>query len=91
MRRKQYDALKKLVLTGPEWCDILGVLMISPDGWANDMLSAREEFKKPCSLSDFVARAFPSAIQMEEGSLDLNDCENFVAQDQMDAPQENVL
>ena len=88
MRRKQFNVFKRLRLTGPEWCDILGVVMITPDGWPDrNRDPSWEEFRKKIDLPGFVARAFPSTIQFEEGSQDLNDCENFVAEDQMAAPE----
>ena len=79
MRRKQYESLKKMVLPPPDWCAILGVRVIDSDGWRQD----EKSFDEPIELAEFVRRCWPSTLGFEEGALDLNDAENFLAEDGM--------
>lgn len=84
MRRKQFDVMKKMKLSGPEWCDVLGVIMVSPGGWPGPGGEPSwTEFRKKIDLSGFVSRAFPSLLQFEEGARDLGDCECYAAEDQL--------
>ena len=75
MRQKQYDALKKLSLPPDDWCAILGVRMLDPDGWRRD----DKPYGEPVKLAEFVRRCWPSTLGLEENSTDLYDAENYVA------------
>jgi hypothetical protein len=80
MRRKQYESLKKMSLSPSDWCAILGVRVIDPDGWRG---KDPKPFDEPVGLDEFVRRCWPSTLGFEEGALDLNDAENFLAEDGM--------
>lgn len=77
MRQKQYDAFKKLTLPPADWCAILGVRMVDPDGWRRD----GKPYGEPVGLAEFVRRCWPSALGFEENSTDLFDAENHLAAD----------
>ena len=76
MRRKQYDALKKTRMTGPQWCDVLGVVMYDPGGW-----DAERAFLSAMALPDFVKRALNSSTGSEDCATELLDCANYAAED----------
>ena len=76
MRRKQYDALKKTLMTGPQWCDVLGVIMYDPGGFPSD-----EAYEKPMALPHFVKWALASSTGSENCSNELLDCANYAAED----------
>ena len=77
MRRKQFDALKKLALPPDDWCAILGLRMVDAAGWRE----AGRSYPDPVSISDFASLCWPSSVLFEDGALDLNDVENYLAED----------
>ena len=77
MRQKQYDALKKLALPPADWCAILGIRMVDPDGWRRD----EKPYGEPVGLDEFVRRCWPSTLGFEENSTDLSDVEGYLATD----------
>ena len=78
MRRKQFDAMKGMKLTPEQWCAILGLRMIDPDGWNK----YEEDYSVPVDLPGFYSRAASSTMGFEDGSTDFFDVENFVAEDE---------
>ena len=78
MRRKQFDAFKKMALPPDDWCAILGLRMVDAAGWRE----AGRKYPDPVPLADFVALCWPSSVLFEDGSLDLHDAENFLAEDE---------
>jgi hypothetical protein len=79
MRRKQYNVLRWLVLRPVDWCDILGVRVIDPDGWRG---SRAKPYEDPLPMREFVNRCFSSTMVFEEGATDYYDAENYVAEDE---------
>ena len=78
MRRKQYSALLKLELRPDEWCAILGVRVLDPDGWRGEN---GRDWADAVGLAEFVRRCWPSTVGSEDGSTDLFDAMNYLAED----------
>ena len=78
MRRKQFDALKKLSLAPEEWCGVLGLVMYDRDGWRID----GADYAEPIALADFYARALRSTMGFEDDATEFFDVENYLAEDE---------
>ena len=78
MRRKQFLALSKLILTPDEWSAVLGVRVVDPDGWRGHN---GRDWTDPISLREFVKRCWPSTVGSEDGSTDLLDAGNYLAEE----------
>ena len=80
MRRKQFKALNKLVLSPDDWCAILGVRMVDPDGWRGH---DGRDWSDPIGLAEFARRCWPSTIGVDDGSTDLMDVGNYLAEEEL--------
>ena len=75
MREKQFKAMQHLKLRPEDWCGILGVRVLGPDGWRQ----AELDYAEPVSLGEFIHLVHPSTVSFEEGVTDFFDAENYLA------------
>jgi hypothetical protein len=76
MRQKQFNSLQRLTLRPEDWCDILGVRILDPDGWRQK----KKDYTEFVSLHEFVELARPSTMSFEDGATDFFDVENYLAE-----------
>ena len=74
LRKNQLTTLQHLVLDPVDWCGLLGVVMVDPDGWRRDA----KDFEEKIGLKEFVQRAMESTVGSDEGSNDLYDAGFFI-------------
>lgn len=78
MRQKQFNSLQHLTLRPEDWCGILGVRILDPDGWRQK----KKDYAEFVSLREFVELAQPSTMSFEDGAMDFFDAENYLADEE---------
>ena len=84
LTRKKYDAMLRLELPPSGWEALMGVTIMDPDGWRTRTQSYEPRpFNDPVRLPEFLGRALPSTLRMEDGDDDFHAALNYRAEDEL--------
>jgi len=93
LTRKKYNAMLRLTLKPEAWAALLGVIILDPDGWRSPTQSyLPKDWEAPLELREFLGRALPSTMKMEDGDDDFHTALNYRAEDELgwvSGPEDN--